>query len=93
MKNLFEKIKANSLWMDFFNLFTGIILVIVIILFCVFPGNKTVIALMFLLTGAMNLSNGAKKYKSKSSRNMGMVLIMISVVTLVAGFMFLIKSG
>lgn len=91
MKNLFEKITKNNLWMDFFNLFTGIILVIVIILFCLFPGNKVVIAMMFLVTGIMNLSNGVKKYKVKSSRSMGMVLIMISVITVVAGLMFLVK--
>jgi len=93
MKKLFEKIKENNLWMDCFNLSTGIILVIILILFCLFPGNKVVIALLFLLTGAMNLSNGIKKYKDKKSRSMGMALIMTSAITLIAGFMFLIKIG
>ncbi len=93
MKKLFEKIKENNLWMDCFNLSTGIILVIILILFCLFPGNKVVIALLFLLTGAMNLSNGIKKYKDKKSRSMGMALIMVSAITLIAGLMFLIKIG
>lgn len=93
MRILFEKIKDNSLWMDFFNLFTGIVLVVTIILFCMFPGNKMVITMMFVLTGIMNLSNGIKKMKEKASRNMGMVLIMISMITLVAGLLFFVKTG
>ncbi len=91
MKNLFEKIKKNNLWMDCFNLSTGIILVVVLILFCLFPGNKVVIALLFLLTGTINLSNGIKRYTQKSTRSTGILLIMISAITLIAGAMFLIK--
>lgn len=93
MNNLFEKITNNSLWMDFFNLFTGILLVVIIILFCLFPGNKIIISLMFLFTGIMNLSNGIKRVHNKNSRNMGMVLIMISIITLVAGIMFVVAMG
>lgn len=89
MKRLFEMIKNKDLWIDFLNLFTGIILVIVIIIFCLFPGNKAAIVLMFLLTGIMNLTNGVKKYKEKRTKNMGLTLIMISMITIFAGAMLL----
>ncbi|MDK2808707.1 MAG: hypothetical protein PWP24_1444 [Clostridiales bacterium] len=89
MKAFFEKIKANSLWMDLFNLFAGILLIVVIVLFCLFPGNKAVISLLFLLTGIMNLSNGVIKYKKKETRSTAMVLIMISMVTFTVGIVFL----
>ena len=93
MKELIEKIRKNGLWTDFFNLFAGIVLIVVIALFCLFPGNRLVIALLFILTGAMNLINGIKRYKCKTSRNMGMALIMISAITLIAGTLFLIGTG
>ncbi|MEG1458552.1 MAG: hypothetical protein RR056_07190 [Acetivibrio sp.] len=90
MKNLLKKIKENNLWMDFINLFTGLVLIVTIILFFLFPSNTIVIALMFLLTGGMNLSNGVKKYKEKGSRNMGMSLIMVSIITVFVGLFFLL---
>lgn len=93
MKDIIEKIKNNGLWMDFFNLFTGIILVVVIVLFCLYPGNKIILAMMFLLTGMMNLSNGIKKCRDKKTQSMGMVLMMISVITLIAGIMIFFRIG
>lgn len=85
MKDFWSKIKNQNLWMDIFNLFTGILLVIIVVLFCLYPGNKLIIGLMFLMTGIMNLSNGIKKYKNKKTKSMGMVLIMIALITFAAG--------
>lgn len=93
IKSFLKKIKNNNLWMDFFNLSAGIVLIIVVILFCLFPGSKLIIGAMFLLTGFMNLSNGVEKYKIKKSRGTGMVLITISMVTLFAGLVFLSFMG
>lgn len=88
MKNLFKNIKNNNLWMDVFNLSAGIVLIIVVILFCLYPGSKLAISAMFILTGIMNLSNGIKKYKDKKTRGMGMTLLCISIITLFAGMVF-----
>lgn len=93
IKSFLKKIKNNNLWMDFLNLSAGIVLIIVVILFCLFPGSKLIIGAMFLLTGFMNLSNGIRKYKDKKSRGTGTVLITISMITLFAGLVFLSLMG
>lgn len=85
MKKLVKIIKENHLILDVLNVLLGLALIVTVVLFCMFPGNKIVIGLMILLSGFMNIGNGIKRYQDKTSRAMGMALITVGACILMIG--------
>ncbi|MSS63848.1 hypothetical protein [Velocimicrobium porci] len=89
MKKLVKIIKENHLIIDVLNVLLGLVLIVTVVLFCMFPGNKIVIGLMILLSGFMNIGNGIKRYQSKRTRGTGMALMTVGACILIIGIYIL----
>lgn len=100
MKNLFTRIKEKKLWKDLVNVILGLAIVILLILFAVFPGNAAIIGLLFCAAGTMNLWTGLRQYseagkkgtaKNIRKRSAAMCFIMLGTVILALGVMVMRK--
>lgn len=85
MKSFLKLIKENHLIVDVLNVLAGLLLLITIVLFCLFPGNRIVIGLMILLAGVMNIGNGIKRYQDKKTKGLGISLITLGICIFVIG--------
>lgn len=84
-----EEAKKRNLLTDVVNVVIGLFMLVMIILFILFPGNVLVLALLFIAAGAMNLQTGFRYYKDKKKRNSGMCFIMLGFVILILGVLVL----
>lgn len=88
-KLFMEEAKKRNLLTDVVNVVIGLFMLVMIILFILFPGNVLVLALLFIAAGAMNLQTGFRYYKDKKKRNSGMCFIMLGFVILILGVLVL----
>lgn len=99
MKKLFEQIKEKGLWKDFINVGLGLAIIVLLILFAVFPGNGIVLGLLFCVAGLMNLWTGLRQYSEagkKGVKNMGkrsaaMCFVLLGAVVLCLGVLVMQK--
>lgn len=84
-----EEAKKRNLLTDVVNVVIGLFMLVMIILFILFPGNVLVLALLFIAAGAMNLQTGFRYYKDKKKRNSGLCFIMLGFVILILGVLVL----
>lgn len=89
MKNFIKLIKENNLIIDVLNVLAGLLLIITLVLFCLFPGNRIVIGLMILVAGIMNIGNGLKRYQDKRMKGLGISLITLGICIFVIGIYML----
>lgn len=89
MKNFIKLIKENNLIIDVLNVLAGLLLIIILVLFCLFPGNRIVIGLMILVAGIMNIGNGLKRYQDKRMKGLGISLITLGICIFVIGIYML----
>ena len=85
MNKLAKIIKEHHLIIDVLNVLLGLALIVTLVLFCMFPGNKIVIGLMILLSGFMNLGNGFKRYQTTTTRGTGVALMTVGACILMIG--------
>lgn len=88
-KLFMEEAKKRNLLTDVVNVVIGLFMLVMIILFILFPGNVLVLALLFIAAGAMNLQTGFRYYKDKKKRNSGLCFIMLGFVILILGVLVL----
>lgn len=88
-KLFMEEAKKRNLLTDVVNVVIGLFMLVMIILFILFPGNVLVLALLFIAAGAMNLQTGFRYYRDKKKRNSGMCFIMLGFVILILGVLVL----
>lgn len=99
MKKLFLQIREKGLWKDFINVFLGLAIVVLLILFAVFPGNGLVLGLLFCAAGMMNLWTGLRQYseagksgtKSMGKRSAAMCFMLLGTVILSLGVLVMQK--
>lgn len=89
MKNFIKLIKENNLIIDVLNVLAGLLLIITLVLFCLFPGNRIIIGLMILVAGIMNIGNGLKRYQDKRMKGLGISLITLGICIFVIGIYML----
>lgn len=90
-KRFFEEIKSKNMISDILNVALGIIMIILIILFVVFPGQGIILGLLFLVAGLMNLQTGISNMRNPKKKNTAMCFIMLGSVILILGALFLKK--
>lgn len=88
-KLFMEEAKKRNLLTDVVNVVIGLFMLVMIILFILFPGNVLVLALLFIAAGAMNLQTGFRYYRDKKKQNSGMCFIMLGFVILILGVLVL----
>lgn len=88
-----EEIKKKNLTTDLINVVLGILMMVMIVLFIIFPGNGVILALLFVVAGLMNLQTGLRNYRDKKKRTSAMCFVMLGAVILILGTMLLIKMA
>jgi hypothetical protein len=88
-KLFLEEAKKRNLITDILNTVIGLVLLVAIILFILFPGNVLILSLLFIAAGAMNLQTGFRYYKDKKKRTSGMCFIMLGFIILIVGVLVL----
>lgn len=99
MKKLFNQIKEKNLWKDLINVVLGLAIVVLLILFAVFPGNGIILGLLFCAAGGMNLWTGLRQYseagksgtKNMGKRSAAMCFMLLGTVILSMGVLVMQK--
>lgn len=88
-KDFMNEIKKKKLVSDLLNVILGIIMVVLIILFVLFPGQGIILVLLFIMAGLMNIQTGLANFRKPNKRSSAMCFLVLGVIILMLGILLL----